>query len=72
MGDYRSSSHVYLRCKYHIVWTPKFRFKILGQRAIPNQLEDAGLSIWKLSLIRDVRESAISGRVTEKIGLLPS
>ncbi|EKF9233933.1 TPA: IS200/IS605 family transposase, partial [Vibrio cholerae] len=24
MGDYRSSSHVYWRCKYHIVWTPKF------------------------------------------------
>lgn len=29
MGDYRSSSHVYWRCKYHIVWTPKYRFKIL-------------------------------------------
>ena len=29
MSDYRSSSHVYWRCKYHIVWTPKFRFKIL-------------------------------------------
>ncbi|EMO0968652.1 IS200/IS605 family transposase, partial [Vibrio cholerae] len=27
MGVYRSSSHVYWRCKYHIVWTPKFRFK---------------------------------------------
>ncbi|EMQ5280197.1 IS200/IS605 family transposase, partial [Vibrio cholerae] len=24
MGVYRSSSHVYWRCKYHIVWTPKF------------------------------------------------
>ncbi|AAF93429.1 transposase [Vibrio cholerae] len=23
MGDYRSSSHVYWRCKYHIVWTPR-------------------------------------------------
>ncbi|ENM3884742.1 IS200/IS605 family transposase, partial [Vibrio cholerae] len=29
MGDYRSSSHVYWRYKYHIVWIPKFRFKIL-------------------------------------------
>ena len=29
MGDYRSSSHVFWRCKYHIVWTPKYRFKIL-------------------------------------------
>ncbi|EHH5972675.1 IS200/IS605 family transposase, partial [Salmonella enterica subsp. enterica serovar Alachua] len=26
MGLYRSSSHVYWRCKYHIVWTPKYRF----------------------------------------------
>ncbi|EIQ5008554.1 IS200/IS605 family transposase, partial [Salmonella enterica subsp. enterica serovar Alachua] len=25
MGLYRSSSHVYWRCKYHIVWTPKYR-----------------------------------------------
>ncbi|EJJ9372051.1 IS200/IS605 family transposase, partial [Salmonella enterica subsp. enterica serovar Alachua] len=24
MGLYRSSSHVYWRCKYHIVWTPKY------------------------------------------------
>ncbi|WP_064607624.1 IS200/IS605 family transposase [Photobacterium sp. J15] len=29
MGDYRSSSHFYWCCKYHIVWTPKYRFKIL-------------------------------------------
>lgn len=29
MGDYRSSSHVYWRCKYHIVWTLRYRFKIL-------------------------------------------
>ncbi|MDH5908858.1 IS200/IS605 family transposase [Vibrio aestuarianus] len=33
MGDYRSSSHVYWRCKYHIVWTPKYRFKILKGRS---------------------------------------
>ncbi|AOY45745.1 transposase [Vibrio cholerae] len=46
MGDYRSSSHVYWRCKYHIVWTPKFRFKILKgnvakelNRSITNQLK---------------------------------
>lgn len=28
MGLYRSSSHVYWRCKYHIVWTPKYRFRL--------------------------------------------
>lgn len=29
MGDCRSSSHVYWCCKYHIVSTPKYRFKML-------------------------------------------
>ena len=32
MGLYRSSSHVYWRCKYHIVWTPKYRFRILRDK----------------------------------------
>lgn len=31
-GLYRSSSHVYRRCKYHIVWTPKYRFRILKDK----------------------------------------
>ena len=29
MSRYDSSSHVFYRCQYHIVWTPKYRFKIL-------------------------------------------
>ncbi|MBY8032970.1 IS200/IS605 family transposase [Vibrio fluvialis] len=29
MSRYDSSSHVYYRCQYHIVWTPKYRLKIL-------------------------------------------
>lgn len=32
MGLYRSWSHVYLRCKYHIVWTPKYWFRILKDK----------------------------------------
>ncbi|EKO3976815.1 IS200/IS605 family transposase, partial [Vibrio fluvialis] len=24
MSRYDSSSHVYYRCQYHIVWTPKY------------------------------------------------
>ena len=32
MGLYRSSSHVYWRCKYHIVWTPKYPFRILKDK----------------------------------------
>ena len=29
MSRYESASHVYHRCQYHIVWTPKYRLKIL-------------------------------------------
>lgn len=32
MGLYRSSSYVYWRCKYHIVWTPKYSFRILRDK----------------------------------------
>lgn len=29
MGLYKSSSHVFCRCKYHQVWTPKYRLQII-------------------------------------------
>ena len=29
MGKYRKLSHVVYRCEYHIVWAPKYRFRIL-------------------------------------------
>jgi len=29
MSRYESASHVFYRCQYHIVWTPKYRFRIL-------------------------------------------
>jgi len=29
MSRYEQASHVFWRCQYHIVWTPKFRYKIL-------------------------------------------
>ena len=29
MGRYEQASHVYWRCQYHIVWAPKYRFRIL-------------------------------------------
>lgn len=34
MGDNRRSSDVYWRCKYHLVWTPKNRFKILKGKLV--------------------------------------
>lgn len=29
MSRYESASHVFYRCQYHIVWTPKYRFRVL-------------------------------------------
>lgn len=29
MSNYKKLNHVIYRCDYHIVWTPKYRFKIL-------------------------------------------
>ncbi|WP_144361917.1 IS200/IS605 family transposase, partial [Shewanella sp. MSW] len=32
MSRYEQASHVYWRCQYHIVWTPKYRFRILKNK----------------------------------------
>lgn len=32
MSRYEQASHVFYRCQYHIVWTPKYRFKILTSK----------------------------------------
>ena len=29
MSEYKKISHVIYRCRYHIVWTPKYRFRVL-------------------------------------------
>lgn len=29
MSRYNQASHVFWRCQYHIVWTPKYRFRLL-------------------------------------------
>lgn len=37
-GKYRKLSHVVYQCNYHIVWTPKYRFRVLAG-AIKEHLE---------------------------------
>jgi putative transposase len=29
MSEFKKNAHVLYQCKYHIVWTPKYRFRIL-------------------------------------------
>jgi len=31
MGKYKKLSHVIYKCEYHIVWVPKYRFRILEE-----------------------------------------
>ena len=32
MSSYEQATHVFGRCQYHIVWTPKYRFRILKNK----------------------------------------
>ena len=32
MSRYEQASHVFWRCQYHIVWTPKYRFRVLKNK----------------------------------------
>ena len=40
MSKFKKLSHVIYRCDYHIVWTPKYRFKIL-EGIVKQQLMEA-------------------------------
>ncbi len=41
MSKYRKLSHVVYKCDYHIVWVPKYRFRVLtGQEKQEKQVED--------------------------------
>ena len=48
MSKYRKLSHTYYYCVYHIVWTPKYRLRIL-QDIIADAVEDRirSISEWK-------------------------
>ncbi|CAD5258091.1 transposase [Imperialibacter sp. EC-SDR9] len=48
MSNFKKLSHVLYRCDYHIVWTPKYRFKVL-EGLVKQQLEKDLLMLleWK-------------------------
>jgi len=48
MGKYKKLSHVIYKCDYHVVWTPKYRFRILEgevKALVENDLRS--LCAWK-------------------------
>ncbi|WP_114967335.1 IS200/IS605 family transposase, partial [Vibrio cholerae] len=47
--SFGSQLHSFWRCKYHIVWTPKFRFKILKG----NVAKELNRSIYILCNMKD-------------------
>jgi len=50
MSKYRKLSHTFYKCDYHIVWTPKYRYRIL-QGEVSSLLNR---DIYGLSSMKDV------------------
>ena len=50
MGNYRKLSHTVYKCEYHIVWTPKYRYKVLKGEIASQIVRD----IHALSGMKDV------------------
>ncbi|MFT3946595.1 MAG: IS200/IS605 family transposase [Agriterribacter sp.] len=47
MSKYKKQSHVVYKCDYHIVWTPKYRFRILtGEVGLQMQRDIRMYSEW--------------------------
>ena len=56
MGNYRKLSQTEYKCEYHIVWTPKYRYKILKGTIASQILRD----IHALSRMKDVLVEELS------------
>ena len=59
MGKYRKLTHTVYKCEYHIVWTPKYRYRILqGQVASELQRDIQGLCSHKDVVIEELKIQA--------------
>ena len=55
MGKYKKLSHVIYKCEYHIVWVPKYRFRILTGEIKKLVEEDIKmLCEWKLCEVQEM------------------
>ena len=60
MGNFKKLNHVIYRCTYHVVWTPKYRFRVLEglvkellQHDIPMLLEWKSCEMLELNIQKD-------------------
>ena len=60
MGRWRKQSHGLWQCTYHIVWCPKYRFRILAgdvgtfvERAVRSMCEWKGAEVLELKVLAD-------------------
>ena len=50
MSNFKKLSHVIYRCTYHIVWTPKYRYRVLKGLVKDQLSQDIAMLIeWKSS-----------------------
>ena len=48
MSNFKKLSHVIYRCTYHIVWTPKYRYRVLDSLVKDSLLKDIPMLLeWK-------------------------
>ena len=48
MNNFKKLSHVIYRCTYHIVWTPKYRYRVLEGLVKESLLKDIPMLLeWK-------------------------
>ena len=55
MAKYRKASHVVYKCDYHIVWVPKYRFRIL--KGVVKELVDHDIRMlceWKGCIVEEL------------------
>ena len=75
MGKWKRQSHVIYQCTYHIVWCPKYRYRILSgevgefvERAIRMMCEWRGAEVLELTVVADYVHLVVDIPPRESIG----
>ena len=58
MSKYRKLSHTFYKCDYHVVWTPKYRYRVLEGETSSLLSSD----IYGLSSMKDVKVEELNIR----------
>jgi len=57
MSDFKKLAHAIWQCKYHIVWCPKYRFRIL-KGAVEKSVKEIIKQLWELKKLEILEMNA--------------